>query len=566
VALLAVLAAAPLLLLGLGGAPFDDPGEGMHAEIARELAASADPLRLTLDGVRYVDKPPLLYALVAGAFSIAGPGEASARAVSALSALLAIGSTAWLGARLGGARLGLLAGLALLSSWGFFAYGRYVRPDAAFVASIAIGFAAAIVGIAEVRPALVISGFAAFGVAALAKDPLGALGPPVVIAAALALRGALRPVGAWLPGRALLALLVLGLGWYAAAAVVTPGFAWYTVVDNHVLNLVRARGFPDEDVPLGAAAFLLVAVLAAVPWTLSAGATVWRLARTRAWRHAVETPWMILALWAIAVIGLATLSPFRLPHYGLPAYPAVALLAARAWRDLGWRRLAWAHAAVLGALAIACAIAWLADGALLTSVLDVTDVATRKRAAGTAAPLPPLSAFVPLLGATALTLGAAAVALVVLAAAPGHADRGRWRAAFVVTAALVATLPSVAAALSLVSAHRAVSGIAQDLAARVTPGDIVAHEGPIENSGALEWYGGVRPVIVDGRRSVLGFGATLPGAEDRFWDAARLAVEWRGRRRVWLLTARPEEASVAAALPGARLVAASGGRRLYVNR
>ncbi len=33
-ALIAALAAAPFLLLGLGAVPFDDPGEGMHAQIA----------------------------------------------------------------------------------------------------------------------------------------------------------------------------------------------------------------------------------------------------------------------------------------------------------------------------------------------------------------------------------------------------------------------------------------------------------------------------------------------------------------------------------------------------
>ena len=54
---MAVLVAAPFLLVGLGGVPFDDPGEGMHAEIARELYASGDPLDLRLGGVRYLDKP-----------------------------------------------------------------------------------------------------------------------------------------------------------------------------------------------------------------------------------------------------------------------------------------------------------------------------------------------------------------------------------------------------------------------------------------------------------------------------------------------------------------------------
>ena len=53
-------------------------------------------LPLTLNGVPYLDKPPLLYALLAASFSVAGPSEASARAVSAGAALVAIAATAWL--------------------------------------------------------------------------------------------------------------------------------------------------------------------------------------------------------------------------------------------------------------------------------------------------------------------------------------------------------------------------------------------------------------------------------------------------------------------------------------
>ena len=87
---------------------------------------------------------------------------------------------------------------------------------------------------------------------------------------------------------------------------------------------------------------------------------------------------------------------------------------------------------------------------------------------------------------------------------------------------------------------------------RAAPADIVVHEGPIENSGALEWYSGRRPVIVDGRRSVLGFGATRPEGAATFWDAERLELAWRGSRRVWVVTTRPPERSLVAQLPGAR--------------
>ena len=561
-AALAALLAAPWLFTGLARAPFDDPGEGMHAEIARELLASGDPIQLTLNGVRYVDKPPLLYVLIAGAFALGGAGEGMARAVPALGALAAVAGTAWLGARLAGLRTGILAGVALLTSCGFFAYARYVRPETIFVAAIAWGFAVLIPAAVERRRDVAVLGLAIFSLAALAKDPLGALLPPLAVGLALAAGGRARPVADWLPWPGVLALVGVGFAWYVTVSVATPGFAWYTVVDNHVLNVARAREFPDEDVPLGTLEFLAVALLGAAPWALAAGAATLRLVRGGAWREPAAAPWLALALWAAGVVGLTALSPFRLPHYGLPAYPAIALLAARGWSESG-RALAAAHAALFAAAAVACGLAWAGGGAALARVLETTDVATRKApAGGGGAGLDP-TLFVPVLGLGALVLGAGALALgaLLLARRTGPA------AATATAATLLALMPCVALGLETVATARAVKPIALALAREAAPDDIVVHEGPIENSGALEWYSGHRPVLLDGRRSVLGFGATLPAAHDEFVDRAWVAAQWTRPHRVWLVTGRAEERSVAGALPGgARLVLGAGGRRLYVNR
>src|SRR5256886_10938422 len=70
------LVAAALYLLRLGGAPFIDPPEGFHAEIAREMMRVGDWITPHANGVRYFDKPPVLYWLMAGSFSVAGVGEA----------------------------------------------------------------------------------------------------------------------------------------------------------------------------------------------------------------------------------------------------------------------------------------------------------------------------------------------------------------------------------------------------------------------------------------------------------------------------------------------------------
>ena len=326
-----MLVAATLLGIRLGRAPFDDPGEGMHAEIARELLQSHDPFALTLGGVRYIDKPPLLYVLIALAFGAAGQSELTARLVPALSAVAAVAATAWLGARLLGAASGLIAGLALLTCVGFFAYGRYVRPETLFVASLAWGFSLTLVGLMEDRRRLVTAGIIAFGVAALAKDPLGVVAPLVVIGVALVLCGRAWPMGRWRPWGGVVTAFVLAFGWWIVAEIRTPGFVWYTVVDNHLRNALRVRVFADEDVPLTALQFLAVASVAAAPWIVAAAASIVSLARERAWRDPRALPWVVLALWTLAVFGGTALVRFRLPHYGLPAYPAVALLAVRAW-------------------------------------------------------------------------------------------------------------------------------------------------------------------------------------------------------------------------------------------
>jgi 4-amino-4-deoxy-L-arabinose transferase-like glycosyltransferase len=568
-ALLAAVLAAALLLPGLGRAPFDDPGEGQHAEIAREVWSAGHWLTLRLNGVRYFDKPPALYWLDAGAFSLFGPGEGAARLIPLLGALLAVAATALLAARLLSPTAGLIAGAALLSCPLFAAFARYVRPETLFVAAIQWGFTGVLLarqapGREGYRWALL--GSLALGAASLAKDPLGLLGPLLAIGLALALAGRLRPIGAWLPPAGIALLAVLGLGWYALAALREPGFLWYTVVDNHVLNVARLRHFPDEDVPLSALEFAAAAGFGAFPWILAAAWPAASLVRCRAWRDPVETPWVAVLLWACGLLAVVIISPFRLPHYGLAAYPAVALLAARAWQERAQRPrglIAW-HLGAFAILAVACAAAASSDGRAFTeTVFGVSDVYARKEAAlGQPAPYPSWSELRPLVGAAAAIFTAASLAL----AWALIRKAGRLALVTVLVAALALT-PIVTMALALVSSARSVKGMAAEVRRRLAPGDLLVHEGPIENSGALEFYSGRRPILLDARRSVLGFGATFPEARDMFWEAERLRREWTGPRRLVLLTPRAPERSLVAFLPPerVRLLRAEGGRWLYDN-
>src|SRR5207247_3629501 len=132
-------------------------------------------------------------------------------------------------------------------------------------------------------------------------------------------------------------------------------------------------------------------------------------------------------------------------------------LAARGWGVHGGRRLVVAHALVCAALALVCGLFWVSDGShFLESVLRAADVAPRKSAAaGQGAPLPSFAEFQPLLGDAALVFAAGAVTSIACVLVGGGAWARPRVAAFAVLAPMLALLPLVAAALSLVSAHRA---------------------------------------------------------------------------------------------------------------
>jgi 4-amino-4-deoxy-L-arabinose transferase-like glycosyltransferase len=559
-AILAVL----LLLPGLGHAPFDDPGEGQHVEIAREAWLSGDWLTLRLNGVRYFDKPPLLYWMVASGLGLGGAGEWGARLAPLAGAVLAVAGTACLGSFLLGPAAGLVAGAALLSSGLFAFYGRYVRPETLFLAAIQWGLTGLLLGWRERSRAWAIVGCAALGLAALVKDPLGLVGPVAAVALALGLARAARPVSRWLPLTGVVLLLAIGLAWYAAAALTNPGFAWYTVVDNHVLNAARLRRFPDEDVPLSALEFMGVAMAGALPWTIAAAAMTIALWRRRAWRDAGEAPWMALALWGWGVVALFAALPFRLPHYGMPAYAAMALLAARYWQEAraAPRRACALHLALLVPLAALLAWAALGDGpAFADLVFGVSDVHTRKlSAAGQAATPVAWAALRPLAGAAALACAAGSLGLAV-----AFWRRNARLGLAAVLVCMFALVPLVGAAGGRVASANAVKVLAGEVAREARPSDVVVHEGPIEASAALELYSGRRPVLLDATRSVLGMGATFPDSAGMFWDRDRFSRAWLGGCPLILVTPRPPARSAVAGLPRdrVRLVLAHNGRWLY---
>ena len=106
-----------------------DDADSTHAEAAREMFVSGDYVTLHVNGVRYLEKAPLPYWLVAFCYRIFGVNEFAARLPMALSVLLLGVLGVFWGRRAFGERAGIYAGLFVYTSAGMFLFTRILIPD-----------------------------------------------------------------------------------------------------------------------------------------------------------------------------------------------------------------------------------------------------------------------------------------------------------------------------------------------------------------------------------------------------------------------------------------------------
>jgi len=116
-----------------------DDADSVHAEVAREMLLRHDYVTLYANGIRYLEKAPLLYWSMAAAMrgsQLLGHSSARALAVAARIPLaltvLALAFAVEIFARRAfrSARAGLYAALIVLSSFGLFTFTRILLPDA----------------------------------------------------------------------------------------------------------------------------------------------------------------------------------------------------------------------------------------------------------------------------------------------------------------------------------------------------------------------------------------------------------------------------------------------------
>jgi 4-amino-4-deoxy-L-arabinose transferase-like glycosyltransferase len=116
-------------LATLASRPLFNPDEGRYSEIPREMQSGGDWVIPHLNGLDYIEKPPLQYWATAAAYQVLGVSEFSARLYTALTALATIALIGFLAARLWGAGAGWRAAAVLSGMFMFVVLGQLMTLD-----------------------------------------------------------------------------------------------------------------------------------------------------------------------------------------------------------------------------------------------------------------------------------------------------------------------------------------------------------------------------------------------------------------------------------------------------
>ncbi len=322
------------------GRPLANPDEGRYAEIPREMLLRADWITPHLNGLIYLEKPPLQYWATAAIYKAFGEGEWTARLCTMLAAWLNVLLMFVLGRRLWGARAGLLAAALLASTVLHFVMGQILTLDMTFtflmtamLCSFCMTQLTRISAPLESKRWMLVT-WLLLALAVLTKGVVaiviagGVLTIYVIWQRDWAVLRTLRPV----PGLVIFALVTLP--WFILAARANPGFLQFFFVHEHFqryLTDVAERVEPWWYF----FAILAVGTLPWLPQMASALGGGWRTDTSPGHFDVRRLLW----IWCVFVLIFFSLSNSKLAPYVLPVLPALALLTASREKCLDRRAL-----------------------------------------------------------------------------------------------------------------------------------------------------------------------------------------------------------------------------------
>ena len=353
--------------------PLLDDADASHAQAAQHMVETGDLVTLKVDGIRYLEKPPLPYWIEAAFYRVFGENAFATRLPNSL-AVLGIVWLAWAWAgRAWGKRAGFYAALGVLTSIGPFLFTRFAIPEALLSFFLLFALYSFITGLESQRPIRFYGMWAALALALLTK---GLIAPVFFAAAAiplLFLSGQWRRWRKLKPVTGLLLFLAIAAPWHILAGLANPdqghpignhptpgnvhGFWYFYFLNEHVFRFLGTR-FPHDYNRMPVIWYWAAHLVWLFPWSLFLPALLiiaWRTrhswlqhlrrdagltvdfyldhaAREDAASYVLRLKFRVRSAWLLGLYSAFILLFFSLStnqeYYTFPAWPALLILIA----------------------------------------------------------------------------------------------------------------------------------------------------------------------------------------------------------------------------------------------
>ena len=606
------------LILQIGG--LFTPGllddvDSIYIEIAREMLRRHDFVTPYIDGIRFFDKPPLMFWMAAGSMHLFGVHDWTARLPLALSVLALFLAVYALGIRLfrdispasHPDRGGFYAALAVATSIGPYLYTRFYIPDILLALWMTLAVHLFLVALDRIHeqasallPCLAFAAVMALNV--LTKGLIGLVFPVAFVFLYLAFTRQLRLLPRFHLLSSTAVFLAIAAPWHVLAALRNPaialpsglglpatgGWAWFYLYNEHIARFLGRR-IPHDYGLVPIPIFWLLCAIWIMPWAIFLPGAIREHIRVLRQKLSATDPGgeasLSLLLWAIVVLGFFTLSS-RQEYYGLPALPALALMAA------GLLARADSRLQDSAIFANRSALAWSAWflvplTAIIAAVCGYFALSAPHPAPGTdlASLLAENPAFYNLsLGHIFDLTGAAmglfrgpltAVAFSMITLGPvsyllrrrGHAYAANLTLAAAMTVILLAAHVGLARFYPIIGSKGLAHAINEQRKTDPKADDLIVLDGELTSGSTLIFYTRQQIHLIDGRVNGLWYGSFWPDAPHIFETESSLRQLWAGPRRIFLFTYKPAARTRdLAPFAPVHTLATSGGKTVLTNR
>ena len=580
--------------------PLLDDADATHATAAQYMARSGDWVTLKVDGIRYLEKPPLPYWLAAADYHLFGFNVFATHLPLTLGVLgLAILAWSW-GRRAYGERAAFYAALSILTSVGVFLFTRIFIPEVLLCLLLAFALYNFLIGLEDQEPARFYLTWAALALAMLAK---GLVAPVFFFLAAVPY---LLLTGDWRRWRefrllsGILLFLAIAAPWHILAGLRNPGagqptgniptpgnvhgFFYFYFINEQVLRFLGKR-YPVDYNKLPFVLYWSLHLVWLFPWSIYLPVVLrrawttrsrWDFVTARSALFRVRTTWL-LTIYAAVILVFFSLSTNQ-EYYTFPVYFPLLLLTAgalaseEAERESKWLSGAQAILALIGLVAAVALGYGLWSSRGLPSGSDIGALLAHRDVAGYTLSMAHLFDLTgPSFAALRLPAGLAAAGLLLGPMIAWMLRRQRHHFEATVSVAFTSAVFLIAAHIALVRfepmlSSRAMADTINHIAPRGSDATLILY-GDVADGSSLLFYTQRQALLVNGRVSSVLWGSNYPDAPRVLISDADLLALWGTGPRRFLFVPGDVRAHVAGLLGNrAYLLQELSDKALYTDR